>query len=153
MDHSTAITLTVTACSTVLVVGSYLLIKPAKRVWKKCKHLTEKDDSPVDEWDQVSLFYRVPGSTFGFLTLTYLVLWLSIGLTYGEEDLFSVACFFGVWLGYLHGLDSISGIIGAVGIPFTVIYGVYQDHLPSRMKTLAVLAFFGILLGLGVRFS
>lgn len=111
--------------------------------------LSRSDEN--DTWDQVGLLYRVPGSIFGFLILDYLVIGLvSSFVAEGIEDImWGGLC--GIWWVFTEGMGNLTGIIGCAGIFAASVFGIYQDHPPTRLKTLAVIAGFSALVGFGFR--
>jgi hypothetical protein len=158
LKDTTVIILTVAACSTALVAGVISVYKPVIKLWHRYSPhvgnlLHRSKDATVDAWDQASLLYRVPSNTIGFLLLEYIVLWLTVGTAGKGLGGLSISSFFSLWLGVIAGLDSILGIIGFVGIVCSTVFGVHQDLPEHRIKTLAAVGLFGVILGLGLRFD
>ena len=60
--------------------------------------------------------------------------------------------FFGLWLGVIAGLTSMIGTIGVIGIICATVYGVHQELPVLRIKTLAAIGLFGVMIGLGLRY-
>ena len=115
--------------------------------------LHRSTDATVNEWDQASLLYRVPSNTIGFLVLEYIVLWLTVCTAAEGVGGLSIWSFCSLWLRVIAGLYSILGIIGFVGIVCSTVFGVCQDLPEHRIKALAAVGLFGIVLGLGLRFD
>jgi len=150
------ITIIAIACATALVLGAIALFKPIRKLSRRlspivCNYCRGKDAS-VDDWDRVSLLYRVPSHTVGFLVLEYFVLWITIGVSGDGFRALDFESFFGLWLGVIAGLDSIIGILGVIGIVCATVYGVHQELPVLRIKTLAAIGLCGVMIGLGIRF-
>jgi hypothetical protein len=156
MKEETAIILIVIGLVTVLALLSAIaLYEPVRKLVLKhspqLRELSKGKDATIADWDPASLLYRVPTSTLGFLMLEYIVLWVSIGGTTNSFGGLSVEGFFGLWYTVIFGLNSIMGIIGVAGIVCATVYGVHQDLPVLRMKTLAAIGLFGVMIGLGLR--
>lgn len=85
--------------------------------------------------------------------LEYAVLWITICAAAKGFGGLSLSSFFSLWLLLIAGLDSVLGIVGVVGIVCSTVFGVLQDLPEHRIKALAALGLFGIVLGLGLRFD
>ena len=89
----------------------------------------------------------------GFLLIEYILLWIAIGVAAEGLNGLSFSSVFSLWHTFLGGLDSLPGLIGAVGILIGTVYGVFQDLPEHRLRVLGVLSGFGVLVGLGLRFD
>ena len=156
MKEETVITLMVIGCTTALVLGTLALYEPVQRLvlrlFPQLRELFKGKDATIDDWDRASLLYRVPLNTVGFLMLEYLVLWVTIVLAAQGFDGLNVENFFGLWLGVIAGLTSMIGTIGVIGIICATVYGVHQELPVLRIKTLAAIGLFGVMIGLGLRY-
>jgi len=130
-----------------------IFLYPYLRIGLERLLLQFKECHGEDSWERSELLYRVPSSIVGFLALEYLILWLSIGLCADGFSGIGLEDFFSLWLGFLGGLESAIGIIGVFGVVCATAFGIYQDIPELRLKTLGVIALFGALIGLGLRFS
>lgn len=106
--------------------------------------------NPTEQsWDGIELLYRVPSSIFGFLIMAYLVIGVVSSLVANGVTGILFGGAVGVWRVFTSGMESLPGIIGCAGIFAATVFGIYQDHRPTRMKTLAVIAAFSGLVGVG----
>jgi len=156
VKEETVITLIDIGCTTALVLGAIALYEPVKKLLRRLSpqvgELCKGKDATIEDWDRASLLYRVPSNTVGFLMLEYVVLWVSIGLAAQGFGGLYVDSFFWLWLSVIAGLDSMIGIIGVVGIVCATVYGVHQELPVLRIKTLAAIGLFGVMIGLGLRY-
>ena len=156
MKEETVITLMLIGCTTASVLGTLALYEPVQRLvlrlFPQLRELFKGKDATIDDWDRASLLYRVPLNTVGFLMLEYLVLWVTIVLAAQGFDGLNVENFFGLWLGVIAGFTSMIGTIGVIGIICATVYGVHQELPVLRIKTLAAIGLFGVMIGLGLRY-
>jgi hypothetical protein len=103
----------------------------------------------IKDWDRSTFLYRIPCGIFTFLTIEYVLLWLTIGLVgEGRVEIEGLAS---LLYQIVLGMDKLFGVIGAIGIVITTIFGIYDNFPPFRFKTLGIIVASGILIGLGER--
>lgn len=102
-------------------------------------------------WDGIELLYRIPSSIFGFLVMDFLVIGVMSSLVANGIPGILFGGAVGVWWVLTDGMDSFLGIIGCAGMFAATVFGIYQDHPPTRMKALVVIAAFSGLVGIGFR--
>lgn len=150
-SEATAVVTAVSASAFVGITG-FLLAKYCYKNWSRIRfsalRMIRGNDASIDDWDRASYVYRIPSSTLGFLVAEYLVLWLSIEIPALGGGFFSIEAFASVWAAFIFGLDSALGMIGVVGVVICTVFGFCQDFPPTRLKTLGVIAVFGVLIGI-----
>ena len=118
-----------------LVYGMYRLIRFAvSRLPEGCI-----GGSKEETWDGARMIYSLPSSIIGFIIL----------------DLFVVIFFTGFASKFLDRLFSISGeiedlvfLLGCAGIFSLTVFGIYQDHPPTRLKLLGWIAVISVAVGM-----
>ena len=147
----------VVVVSAALVLEGFGVYRLIGRNWGAITSFVREAYRPADasdrDWDRAPIVYRVPGSTIAFLCLEYLVLWITIGFAADGISGLGIDEFFSLWYSFVSGLDGFLGIVGVLGTVCATVYGVHQDPPEQRYATLGVLAVFGVLIGLDLRFD
>lgn len=102
----------------------------------------------TETWDAVEFLYRVPSGIIGFLILGYMIICIGsmIGAaSYGLHGIWSP------WSIFMHGMNSMVGIVGCTVIFGATVFGIYQDHPPTRLRILGIIGIASFLVGLWSR--
>jgi uncharacterized membrane protein len=119
-----------------LVYGMYRLISLA------ISHLPEGlfGKSKEETWDGARLVYSVPSSVIGFIILDLLIVFFFAGFASRILDsLFSLP-------GEIRDLVF---LLGCAGIFSLTVFGLYQDHPPTRLKLLGWIAVIAAVMRMG----